>query len=137
MWGAQTRGARTLGRSNRNSGELPQIIICLAKSIFGYYGILFQSEFSFLTMYQEFRSGGKLGDLCYRFSTHVAIKAAPESLHHEPLVLSLTEDSLQTEVAKGLFLVPFCCLAFVIKYFASFVCMNQFARPHKFAAMLV
>ena len=50
------------------------------------------------------------------------------------LALSLTEDSLQTEVAKGLFAVTFCCLGFVVirgrqEYFASFVSMNQVARP--------
>ena len=56
------------------------------------------------------------------------------------LALSLTEDSLQTEVAKGLFAVTFCCLGFVFirgrqEYFACFVSMNQVARPPRTSSL--
>ena len=47
------------------------IFICLTESIFGYFGILFIVIF-LLLMDQEFLSGGKPDDPCFRFSAHIA-----------------------------------------------------------------
>ena len=69
------------------------------------------SDFLSPTMDQEFRSGGKLDDFCFRLSTHTSLSHPSVN---SSLALSFTEDSLQTEVAKGLLAVSFCCLGFVV-----------------------